>query len=268
MTKKTAVEALLDQSMQALEAAMAGELDTLAKADRGNLDEDFKEFDQARQASDNANEAAGEDGMGGPDEDDQDGTPDDGEDDETPDDEDTTPESGAPDDEDTQEGAGGQKPGARPVFGKADQGGEGFVDAAPVLEALDGRLDRLEGLLTRVVEDNAQLRQQNGALTQQNAVLAKAMQAVGRGTAQLMRVATGNLEQPALPKSKRVVVPTQTAPTTVSRDAVLAKAEQFHRDGKLGLHDVSHIEYLVQGPGGVDEAYRNYPQLADAQGGQ
>lgn len=247
--KRNAIEELLAQGMQDIEQSFL-----MAKAaqpgspqdddEDGDLDDDFKSFDQSRKASAAAEGAQGD---GGDDEDE-----DEDEDDE---DGDSDWNGGKPAPDAQGDGA---KPGKPGTFQKADSG---FVDvdAGPLLQAID---DKLGGLLGRLE-----------TLEAQNATLAKAVQDSARGNLTIAKAVQGVMGQPMTPKSRQQArVPVAGTPAAGGQDraTVMSKAIQAVEANRLDVDSVAMLEELTNRHG-VDAALAALPQVAqiiNSQGGK
>ncbi|WP_241900035.1 hypothetical protein [Deinococcus sp. UR1] len=226
--------------------AQVQQSEAFAKAAQDPLDEDFSDLDDARAQSDAANASNTPDD----DQDDQadgtdpDGTdPDDDDEDDTDDDEDDTDPDG--------QGAG--------QFSKAD-GGD-FVDAMPLLQAMDRKYDlilaRMEGLLS-LADDVNGLRGQIGTL-------AKAVQASAQGTMTIAKAIAPHADAPLPSKSRqaRTYAPTgvDLTPTgSTDPSALFAKAEKAAERGLITAGDVSLLNGVTNSRG-VEGARAALPQL-------
>lgn len=231
--QRDAVAELLEEGM-----AQVARGETFAKAAQDPLDSDFEGLDDARQASDAAHDEDDQDAAGqGQDGDDAD--LDDGED----------GNEGEQDDDEDEDGEGA------PAFAKAESGG--FVDAMPLLQELDRKLERLEalGLLFEEVQ----------TIKGQVTTLAKAVQATAQGTLTLAKAVAPHVDAPLPPRSQqaRVTVPTTTTvqPTgTTDAGTVFAKAEQAAADGRISAGDMALMNGVINSRG-VAGAREALPQL-------
>lgn len=228
---RKAAQDLLAEAELAIEQSF-----TFAKAagpegedDSGSLDDDFKDFDQAKGASDEAEQGREDESE---DEDQGEGEQDSGEDGE---------------DEGSEDGEG-DKPNP---FAKADAAG---VDAWPLLEALDRKLALLPEMAARL-----------DALETQNATLAKAVQEGARGNFAMAKAVAAGLNVPLTPKSKQarqVAVPIAQAQASKHTPAqVMAKADAALMADRLTVDDISIFNTLVN-QGGLDFALSNSPAVA------
>lgn len=230
---RNAVDDLIAQGLAEIESGF-----TFAKAaqpdgerDDDDLESDFAALDQARQASDQAKQqpAPGNQAAPAP-------SPLDDEDEEDDDLDD--------DEEDGEDGEG--------QMAKA-------VNAWPLLQALDSKLELLPQLMQRVEK----LESQNAALVEQNATLAKAVQDSARGSHTMAKAVAAALGQPALPKSKaaRAQVPVAAQQSGgLDRNTVMSKAVAAAEAGRLDVETVATLEVLTNSVG-VDAAVAQMPAV-------
>ena len=235
--QRSAVEQLIAEGMAQVQGGA-----TLAKAAQDQLDKDFKPLTDAQAASDAAQD------------DDEDGIKDSEQSDDQGD--------GAKEDADTDDSEQGDDQGD--TESDDDDQGEGevakadgdFIDAMPLLEALDQKLgvitDRLGGVGLLFDEVNAL----KGVVGK----MAKAIEDQASGTLLIAKAVSPHLDAPLPPKSKVRVPTAQAAPATITPSAFFAKAEQAMSAGKLGPSDISLLNAVVNSKG-VDGARSALPQL-------
>ena len=181
------------------EEALKNAAELIAKAAEADLDADFNEYDEATEASANAEDDEGmsEEGAAG-----EGAAP--------PLDEDRMDLTDEDEDEDDKE-EGMDEGEGEPAFAKADEADAVLtVDALPILKALDERLDRIEAM------SRAQLH------------IAKAQQAAVEHFSKAQDAIAG---LPRKPKSTTVTVPTGTPPSKAPDiNALFAKAGEVVSD--------------------------------------
>lgn len=228
MTKgRNPIEELLAEGMSAIEQSFTMAKAAQGEGGEGDLDDDLKGFDQAKDASDAAqDEGEGEDGG------DADGH------------EGDSDWNGGAGDEDGEDD--------KPAFAKAYE----EVDALPLLQAIDDKLSVLGSLSERLT-----------TLEAQNATLAKAVQESARGNHSMAKAVAAALNTPLPAKSKtaaRTVVPTRVdTPAGADRNAVMSKAVSAVEKGRLDVEAIATFEVLTN-QRGVDAALALMPHVAAA----
>lgn len=232
---RNAVDDLIAQGLAEIESGFtfAKAAQPEAERDDDDLDGDFAALDKARAASEQATQqpAPGNQAAPAPSDDDED--------------EDDLDDLDDDEDEEGGEGQGGQ-------MAKA-------VNAWPLLQALDAKLELLPVLAQRV----ERLEAQNATLVEQNATLAKAVQEGARGSHTMAKAVAAALGQPALPKSKlaRAQVPVSAQQASgLDRNTVMSKAVAAVERGVLDVEAVATLEVLTNSVG-VDAAVAQMPAI-------
>ncbi|ABW35095.1 hypothetical protein Dgeo_3054 (plasmid) [Deinococcus geothermalis DSM 11300] len=235
--KRNAVAALIEEGM-----AQVQQGETFAKAAQDPLDQDFEGLDEARASSDAAHEedqddSDGADNTDAADADDEDEA--DGDDDDSDDDEDDADDA--------------------PGEGRLSKADGDWVDAMPLLEAIDRKYDLI---LERLGGMNLLYEEVQG-IKGQVGTLAKAVQSSAQGTLTLAKAIAPHADAPLPPKSKRVAVPTaimSKADADESPAVFFAKAEQALTAGRIGVSDLALLNGTVN-TRGLAGARAALPQL-------
>lgn len=242
-TPRSPVEQLLAEGIAQVQQ---GEL--FAKAAADPLDQDFEPLDQAQQASDAAYQ------------DDEDDHDDQGSDPDADDDEDgTDPDADPDDDGEDQDDDAGAQPGG--VVAKADGG---FIDAMPLLRALDDKFDQILTRLDQFEGMQGEVSQLRGQVT----TLAKSVQASTQGTLTIARAIAPHVDAPVMSKSQQAQaqrgarVPTSytQAPDFAGSDDVYAKAEKACDQGLMTVSDVSLLNGVINSRG-IEGAREALPRI-------
>jgi hypothetical protein len=251
--RKNAVEELIAEGVASIEEsfrmAKAAQPDGEQPKDEGDLDGDFKDFDESRKASDAAEQ----------DEDEEETGEGEGDNDANPQGQEGDGESeGDPDaNSDDKPDRNGGKPGEGKMA-KAD-GGYVEVDATEILASIDASL-------TGMVERITKLESSNADLARSNATLAKALQATASGQMTMAKAMQTAMGQPLTPKTRAVVPIREAQPAAQvsgqNRKTVMAKALQACDEGRISIEDVGTLEILTNASG-IDNALAQLPRVAE-----